>query len=244
MIVFLHGFGGGAFLWRWQMAGDFLGRPKKALDLPGHGGTPWHHESLSAMAEGVCAALERDHITKAVFVANSFGGLVALKIWQLRPCMVEKIVFVSSLPRFTQDAGYPAGLNVEKIKKLSHQLEGNSAPVLDMFFRSLFTRGERESGQYARIKSLRQGVLPPDKEALQAFLNILETTDLRDVFSSLDVPVQVILGDSDNLCPLKVVEPLKQLLPTARIDVMKGAGHFPFLSMPKEFNDLVRGFVS
>jgi pimeloyl-[acyl-carrier protein] methyl ester esterase len=112
-----------------------------------------------------------------------------------------------------------------------------------MFFRSLFTMKEREAAQYDAIKALRRTLPLPEREALVRVLDILEQADLRDLFSTMDVPVQIISGDQDYLCPLAAVDALKLLKPSVRIDILKNCGHFPFLSYPQEFNRVLKEFA-
>jgi len=242
-IVFLHGFGGFGKMWGWQVS-DLAPLARLVIpDLPGHGASLWQGEELADMAEEVRAVLERERIAKAFFVSSSFGGLVALEFWEKYPDKVSGLSFVGSLPRFTADAGYPAGLDREKIRKLASQLEGDFASTLDMFFRSLFTRFERESLQYGLIKGLRRQSPLPRREALLAALNILETTDLRAVLAGVDVPVQFIFGDSDYLCPQGLIPPLQALCPEAQFNVGESSGHFLFLTRPDDVNKLFKEFI-
>jgi pimeloyl-ACP methyl ester esterase len=242
-VIFLHGFGGSKEMWGWQ-TNDLASLARLiTVDLPGHGESPWCGENLSEMADEVRAVLEREGVRQAHLVASSFGGLVALKFWEMFPEKVARLSFVGSLPRFTVDAGYPAGLDPERIRKLASQLDKDLAPTLDMFYRSLFTRSERESLQYGLIKGLRKQARLPHREALFAVLDILQTEDLRGVLQRVTVPVQFILGDSDDLCPLELIGPLKLLCPAGAFSVVENSGHFPFMSRPDEVNGLLKEFM-
>jgi pimeloyl-[acyl-carrier protein] methyl ester esterase len=242
-VVFIHGFGGNRLWWRWQTESMAAGDRGIAIDLPGHGQSGWSGDNLSDMAEGVRAVLEREGVHKAVFVASSFGGLVAMKLWEKVPAAVDRFVLAGSLPRFTRDAGYPAGLDTDQIRKLSGQLDGDIESVLEMFFRSLFTRLERENERYSQIKALRRLGARPRREALKGFLDILEKTDLRPVLKTVTVPSLFILGEGDPLCPPKSAKALQTLLPEAKVEIMKGVGHFPFQTQSAQFNLLVKGFL-
>jgi pimeloyl-ACP methyl ester esterase len=242
-IVFLHGFGGFKEIWGWQVKDLAPAARLIVPDLPGHGESGWHGEGLGDIAQEIRAVMDREGVGQAFFVASSFGGLVALKFFEKYPDRVTGLSFAGSVPRFTVDTGYPAGLDAQKIRKLAAQLEGDAATVLDMFFRSLFTRSERDSLQYGLIKGLRKQAKLPGREALLAVLDVLERTDLRDVLGRVKVPVQFIFGDSDYLCPLELMKPLRALCPAAKFTVVESSGHFPFLSRPEEVNGLLREFI-
>ncbi|MBF0619856.1 MAG: alpha/beta fold hydrolase [Candidatus Omnitrophica bacterium] len=242
-IIFIHGFGGFGGMWKWQ-AEAFLAQARVlAVDLPGHGGKAWNGEGLEDMADGVVHAMTAAGMDRAVLVASSFGGLVALKMWEKYSARVERIVFIGSVPRFTVALDFPAGLDTQKIRKLAGQFDGDLAGVLDMFFRSLLTRAERESAPYAQVKSLRALAPLPDKAALLAFLDMLETEDLRDILARVNVPVQFIFGDGDPICPANMVPAIKALVPSASIKIMQGFGHLPFLCGHDAVNRLIRDFV-
>ena len=243
-LVFIHGFGGSSGLWAGQMEYFQVMNRVVSIDLPGHGQTSWHGETLGDMAEGLSRTLDDAGIgSDMACVAHSFGGLVALELWKKRPGIFRSLTFVGSVPRFTAVDGFPSGLSSAKIDKMRAQMDEDAGLTLDVFFRSLFTRQERESRQYALIKRMRQDVPVPSREVLNACLDILEDADLRDVLASVRVPVQFILGEADYICPGGVVEPIKRILSGVRVDVMPDCGHLPFLSRPCEVNGLLRDFL-
>jgi pimeloyl-[acyl-carrier protein] methyl ester esterase len=241
--VFIHGFGGFSDIWKWQLASLSKEARCLSIDLPGHGQAPWGDQTLSDMADALCIFLAVHDVSRPVVIASSFGGLVVLKALEECPALAERLILVGSSPRFTSDKDYPAGLNEAKIRKLADQFKGDTSGVLDMFFRSLFTRVERESPQYALIKELRAKAPLPSRDALLVMLDILEKEDLRNVLGQVSIPVHFIFGEDDPICPTTLMGPLKALCPSATMDVVKNSGHFPFLSYPDEFNCLVRGYV-
>lgn len=86
-LVFLHGLGDGADIWRpvlsaWPAGAD---RPALALDLPGHGGSDWNDErryDVPALAEAVVRALKEAGVERPVLIGHSLGARVALELAQ------------------------------------------------------------------------------------------------------------------------------------------------------------------
>ncbi|MFH0754148.1 MAG: alpha/beta fold hydrolase [Candidatus Omnitrophota bacterium] len=241
VFLLVHGFGGSS--WWWDPLVSVLEKSGRvvAVDLPGHGQASWNGESLADMADQVFDALCLSRDEMVFGFSSSFGGLVMLKLWQKHPDIFSRMVFAGALPRFTATVDFPAGLTSGKIDKLSGQLKGDRAAVMGMFFRSLFTSQERLSSRYESVKALWQMTPVPTLVTLEGFLMILAAEDLRDVMARVRVPVQMILGDADPICPLVLAAPLKELCPALRVEVMKGCGHFPFLSQPQVFIKLVEG---
>lgn len=66
----------------------------------------------------------------------------------------------------------------------------------------------------------------------------------RELLENLDSPVLLIWGDKDNIFPVEQYgRELKELLPRAKLLIIKGARHPAYLDKPSEFHDLLLDFV-
>ena len=243
-LLFIHGWGVNLRIWRQQSKHFAQSYRVIAIDLPGHGETTWQKISLKEMAEDVAAILKELKITQVRIVASSLGGLVALKLFDLEPSRIKCLVFVGSQPKFARSADYPYGLEVEKIHKLASQLETDYQLMVNVFFRSLFTKQERETRRFKWIQTFRKADTIPDKIASLEFLQMLEKEDLREVLARVNLPVQFINGREDHICPPQLFEALAEKMSTARFDWFEECGHFPFLSKPHEFNLVLEKFLN
>jgi len=70
----------------------------------------------------------------------------------------------------------------------------------------------------------------PDPEALRAGLDLLRDDDLRGPLPDISVPTLWLFGERDTLVPAALAERLALLMPQARVRMIAGAGHAPFLS--------------
>ncbi len=243
-ILFIHGFGGCGGVWYWQA--EHFSRSGKVIcpDLPGHGVRPWNGEDLAAMAAIMVREVRAAGEETVDIVASSFGGLVALKVWELVPALVRRLVFAGSLPRFTATDGFPAGLSPTRIRKLAGQIEEDLALAMEMFLRSLFTLKERKGVQYVKLRKLFQTLPLAKREALLAILGMLEHEDKREILGRVDKPVLFLFGDNDPICPTVAAEALRKLCPSAQMEAFRSAGHFFFLSAPEVFNGRVERFLA
>src|SRR3989344_3175272 len=171
------------------------------------------------------------------------SGMMALKLYQLAPEKIKKLSFVGSLPKFSQSKDFPHGLDVKKIRKLAGQLKTAYPSIVDIFFRSLFSKEERESRRFKWIQRFRQNVDIPLEPALAEYLDMIEHEDLREILKSVQVPIQFINGTEDEICSAEAVKHMKELVPNARFDFFEKCGHFPFLSKPYEFNEVLERFL-
>ena len=242
-IVFIHGFGASSAWWQNQI--DFLKKDFHiiAVDLPGHGQSSWQPVTIQRMAKDIGQIVRLEGEGNINIVASSFGALVAMEIYRQMPEIVMRLSLVGGIAKFARSDAYPAGLDIDKIRKLSGQFEGNYASVLDMFFRSLFTARERDSERFKALKHLRAHEPLPKKEALQSFLNLLEVTDYRDRLAGIICPMQFITGSDDYICPKDVMAWTALHTYNARFDEMAHCGHLPFLTEVDEYNRLLEDFL-
>ncbi len=244
-MVLLHGWGVNRRIWRQQI--KFFSQKYKVLsiDLPGHGDSSWEKLSLDEMSKDLVALLQGQGVNNAVFVSSSLGGLFALKVYALAPEMVQRMVFVGSIPKFAKSEGYPFGLDVGAIRKLDGQVKDAYPSIVNVFFRSLFTREERSTRRYRWMQRFRRDDSMAMQPALSEYLNILEQEDLRQIIKEIKgIPLQFINGEEDTICTKEAIEYLKILCPDSRYDFFAQCGHFPFLSKPHEFNEVLNDFLN
>lgn len=242
-LIFLHGWGVDKRIWRQQSKYFSSFYKVLTIDLPGHGKSDWQKISLGAMADDVRVILDVLKIARANVVASSLGGILALKLYQIAPEKIKKLSFVGALPKFSKSKDFPHGLDVKRIRKLNSQLKMSYPAIVNIFFRSLFTKEERATRRFKWIQRFRQNVDVPIKPALSEYLDMIEHEDLRQILKNILVPVQFINGTQDKICSAEAVKDMKVLVPQAQFDFFEKCGHFPFLSKPYEFNEVLEKFL-
>ena len=74
---------------------------------------------------------------------------------------------------------------------------------------------------------------------------ILDAIDaLRFELTRVDAPALVITGSQDLLTPVGDAEELTELLPRARLEELRGAGHALMVEAPNAFNRALVGFLA
>lgn len=242
-LLFLHGWGVDSRIWRQQT--KYFSHQYKvlAIDLPGHGKSTWRQVSLKEMAEGINLVLEKLELTEVNVIGSSLGGMVVLKLFELFPQRFKRITFVGVLPKFAGCDDFPFGWHKSLIHRFASHVDEDYPEIVNVFFRSLFTVKERESRRFKWLQIFRRNIEFPEKQALKNYLDILEKEDLRGVLKTIDIPLQLINGRDDQICPPDVVKFFKKEVPHARVDFFEHCGHFPFLTKPHEFNRVVEEFL-
>jgi pimeloyl-[acyl-carrier protein] methyl ester esterase len=242
-LLFIHGWGVDSRVWR-QQAKHFSSNFKVVrVDLPGHGESGFKKASLADIAIDLKKILNALGVEQCTVVGSSFGGMVALKLYEHHHHIFDRFIFVGSLPKFSKSADFPHGLDIERIRKLEGQVEQDYPGIVHIFFRSLFTKQERATRRYKWLQRFRRDQGAPVKAALREYLDILEKEDLRNVFRQVKIPIDFINGRQDPICDYESVLSLKELMPQAEFFFFEDCGHFPFLSQPHEFNCVLERFL-
>lgn len=197
------------------------------VDLPGFGqsGLPFRDYTF----ENIAALLFEKVPSKAIWLGWSLGGLLAWWIAIHHPEKVMKLITVAASPRFTATEDWP----------------GVSEVTLAQFSQSLLTDPEQTLNTFLRLQLRGSAVVDVPlsvslPEALLGGVHLLQTTDLRADLSHLACPSLHIFGRLDMLVPVKTALQLSALIsPYARCEIIKNAGHIPFLSQAGIFLELV-----
>ena len=230
-VVLLHG---------WGTSAESLGGIAKALedqfrvfaiDLPGFGWTPpppvtWGTREYAAHVE---AFMESSGIPTAHLIGHSFGGRIALALAAQNPHGVRRLVLVASAGiRANLRPRYYLKIGAAKLAKrvFSCPIWGRLGErILSMVHRRVGSGDYRNAGQMPRT-----------------LLRVVNE-DLREILSSVQAPTLIIWGDRDLEVSRSSMEIMAGGIRGSQLEIMEGAGHFPFVDMPERFGKLVRDFL-
>ena len=239
----LHGWGMNQGIWQLQKEAleACSSHTYTTLNLPGYGGNKFSggNYSIDASAEQL-APLLPDH---AILVAWSLSGLVALRLAQIYPQKVAKIIFVASSPFFAKTDNWP-GIEANVLDNFMQQLSKYQQKTIDRFLAIQAMGSEHAKKDIKQIKALLSDYPKADDLALSSGLEILKHDDMRAVFVSLSIPISGIFGRLDSLVPAASIKQMGLLREEFRADILPKASHAPFISHPKEFSDLLLSHIS
>ena len=248
-LVLLHGWGMNAGVWEGlpdALAQHFAPVP---LDLPGHGGAAfspeqwsldhWARASLEQVAERAPNADGRP----AVWLGWSLGALVALQAARLAPQRVAALVLMTATPRFVQAVDWQLAMPEGTLGQFHDGLLADPPGTLERFL-ALQVRGAKDSrGLLRRLRAGVAGRPAPDPAALGLGLQLLREEDLRGPLPDVRAPALWLFGERDTLVPAAVAERVALLMPDARVRVIAGAAHGPWLSHAEETASAIIEFL-
>jgi pimeloyl-[acyl-carrier protein] methyl ester esterase len=239
-LVLVHGWGLNGGIWDTLaplLEPDFR---VTRVDLPGHGRSAWQgDEGLDGLARAVLECVPE----RATWLGWSLGGLVAARAALAAPARIERLLLVAATPSFVSRPGWMAAMDPALIESFSRDLQRDYRRTLQRFL-ALQVRGSAAAETV--LRELRARLLQhgqPAPEALMAGLEILRETDLRARFADIACPVLLLMGARDTLVPAAGAQSAAALLPDARIELIDGAGHAPFLACPVLVAGIIGNFL-
>jgi len=192
-----------------------LARTYRIVTFRSRGHGRFTYEDLT----GDLAAIIRDlGEQQATILGESFGGTVALSFALRYPRMVERLVVVNSFPRFRKRLTINLGV------KLASGLPfrwlwpvRRAASILGLLVDGVNREDRRVFWRAIRTVS---------GEAYARRLQLIAELDLESRLSEIQTPTLFIAGDRDLLVPsVNEARSMAARMPSARVRVIKGAGH-------------------
>jgi long-chain acyl-CoA synthetase len=215
-LLFVHGFGGRATQWKYQLAEFSAEYRVIAPDLRGH-----HHSSkphtrytVDEFVNDLAHIVESLNVRKPfVMVGHSFGGALVAAYAARYPHDLERLVLIATASKF--HLIWPA--------RLAFRL-----PVAVLNPTSRFIRRALSA--------------PP--HVLKAFYhNAMAIWDGRKVFPQVQMPTLAIVGHRDKVFPQAIFAEVLQLLPIAESVDVGASAHLVPLERPEAVNRAISRFI-
>jgi long-chain acyl-CoA synthetase len=215
--VFLHGFGGQAEQWHYQLQKFLIENRVIALDLRGHGlsDKPAQGYDMQQIQNDLRAALEVLKVSgKFVLIGHSFGGAIATDYALAHPERVERLVLVATAGEFKLQPLFRLGLNM---------------PDWVLRLVGLFTRKWLSAPPHA--------LKPFYKQNLSKWVG-------WDKFSALTVPTLVIRGDHDQVFERTFFEDVARRIPDSQDADIGSSGHLVMLERREAVERAIERFLA
>jgi pimeloyl-[acyl-carrier protein] methyl ester esterase len=240
-LVLLHGWGMNSAVWERITKRLSANYRLFLVDLPGMGQSrpvnPYH---LYSLAETVAEEIPG----VSTILGWSLGGLIAQQIALNQPDRVEKLILVGTNPSFVSKPDWPHGIETRLFQQFNERFEKDFHATL-LNFLTLQCMNAKDTRSTVRQLRIAFAAKPaPTQESLNLALDILLQTDLRQEISRLYQPTLIIHGDRDTLAPVSAAHWLAMHLQRAKLRVIAGAAHAPFLSHADAFCETVETFMA
>jgi pimeloyl-[acyl-carrier protein] methyl ester esterase len=223
-LVFFHGWGASGRVWARQAA-YFQDRVTVLTPTAPVWEAGWYADYLRALPLREC-----------LLMGWSLGGMLLLEaLSSLMGPFPGRLVLVGVAPVFTRRPDHPWGQSPAVVRAMRRALPTEPRQVLDNFADQCLGPGEAAFGFQAREAF----ASPAVAGSLAAGLDYLLHRDLRPLLPRLPGGAVVIQGQEDRIVPPGQGQFLKEQLSGARLELLPGAGHLPFLTQAAVFNRIL-----
>jgi pimeloyl-ACP methyl ester carboxylesterase len=231
-LLYLHGASGAPVV---QPFMDELAKDFEVLvpEHPGFGGSdePEWLDNIHDLAYFYLDFLERLDLRDVTVIGSSIGGWLALEIAIRNSTRIRALSVVG-----------PAGIYVPGLKRGDVFLWSPEEKLRNLFVDQSIP--ERILAQPSTPEQTEISVKNEFTVARLAWEPRMFDPNLYKWLHRIQVPTQIIWGDSDKILPAGYAAEFKKLIPQARVDIVPSCGHLPQAEKPKEFVKLFREFVS
>jgi len=241
-VVLAHGYVLSNRLWDQQVAALTAARPDLRVvtyDQRGHGRSaraPERSATIAQLGHDLRAVLDTHAAGPAVLVGHSMGGMTIMSFVEHSPERVGEQVVGAALVA-TSSGGLadstwglpePVAARVRSALPLGMEQarrweDAGRAPLPRPFLRPVLF------GADARAADVRRTFAVLGTCSAHTVADFFETFTTHDRLQALaalrDVPVSILVGTHDRLCPLPMSRAMAEALPHARLRVYPGAGH-------------------
>ncbi|MEP9378086.1 alpha/beta hydrolase [Aquabacter sp. CN5-332] len=239
-VLFIHGYAQSGLCWERQVADPALTHLRLVTyDLRGHGASskpldPPFYQEGRRWADEVAAIITQCALERPVLAGWSYGGrIIGDYLTAFGASGLSGLVFVDAV---TDSARHFYGSCNHLMRMMA-----DADPATNI------------AGTRAFLKACFHNPPEPDLYETQLAASMMAPSEVRaamvrpanygSVLSAVDVPALVIHGVEDQVIAPAMAEHIAACIPGARLEMIAGAGHAPFLECPAEFNALLAAFT-
>lgn len=233
-VVFANALGTNLDVWDAVVAQLPAGLRILRYDSRGHGKSdvppgPYAMGTLIRDAEALLDALD---IRDAVFVGLSMGGMVAQGLAVKRLDQVRALVLSQTAAKIATPAQW-----AERIAAVQ---AGGVAALSDALMARWFTKRFRDTPEAQAVRAMMEAQDPAGYAACCAAIS---GTDFYTPTSGLRLPCLGIAASEDGSTPPDLVRETVDLIPGARFELMRRAGHMAPVEQPAAYAALLTSFL-
>jgi esterase len=263
-LFFIYGLGCSISHWKYQMR-YFLEQQKLGekirivwSDFRGHGlsvGGDSDDISVQKIADDIAEVCQHLNITSAIFLGQSMGGTIALKLAELYPELVDQLILQGSppvAPSKTIEAGIVGAelwkmmirvneLSPQSIRLLYSVLPNLSIPIAQVIRFSGFNSTLVSDDD---VKEYTQALLAGNPNVFWRLAGDMEGFDIAKFKHPVVAPTLIIAGEQDHCVPEDQIDYLSEHLPHSVVEMIPHGSHCPHLDDPDLVNQLISRFIN
>ena len=238
-LIMLPGFGMNSYVW--DRISGFLLKDFELIFIE------WENiDLLDGFKQKVINIIEEKRISSFSLLGWSLGSLVAQEIVLDNLWNINNLILIGGTSSFIQhkEDKYSLGWNKRILERMKVQLYKNPNETLFNFYDSMFSVKEKEEGYNKEfLKIMEDNIKIESVDSLALEIDYLIQKDLRSRLVNINIPLLMIHGEEDKICPLDATLYIKNIITHSNIEVIRSGGHIPFFTNPHECYNFISKFI-
>lgn len=235
-IVFINSLGTDFRIWGGVTRG-FAHHPTLVYDKRGHGlsdsgASPY---TMDDHVDDLLGLVDHLGLKRLVLCGLSVGGLIAQGLYARRPELVEAIVLC--------DTAHKIGTAETWNQRIAKVTSDGIGSIADMVMTNWFTPAFHRD-RAPELAGYRNMLARQDVSGYTGTCAAIRDADFTEVARAIAVPVMCVVGDGDGSTPPALVRSTAELIPSARFEIIAGAGHIPCVEQPAALAALMTHFIA
>ena len=238
-LLCLHGLGSSSKSWETQYSGLSDRFRVIGWDCPGYGGSddlPTAAPLVSDYAKVVLDLLDALSLGQVNLLGHSMGGIVAGCFAGQYVDRVRRLILSGTTAGFSRrdrdGSGYAKRL--KELKTLSREEFGARRAAA-------MVAPDADPSVRERVKRIAAEARLP---GYAAACHMLVHSDNTEALRRLEMPALILCGSEDRIAPPEESDVLSSLIPDAKLVLVEGAAHAPYLERTEPYNTAVAQFLA
>ena len=206
--------------------------------------------TVEAWADDFAVMIDKLAFGPIHVLGSSLGGSIALALAQRHPSKLKSLIVVGGFSELDRATELNFRLRLRLIEKL-----GMSDEVADyMGLWTLTRKFINSDAGFATMRANQANIRANSAQSYSAFVEALlkwgrcqpgqeREPKFTTLLDSIKTPTLVVTSDNDHLIPKELSDLIAARIARAKLVVMPGAGHIPFMEQPEEVVRIVLQFL-
>jgi 3-oxoadipate enol-lactonase len=208
------------------------------LDLPGSGRSARVEGplSLEIFIEAVLKVLQKAGVVRAHVIGHSMGTIVAQHLAAREPGKVASLALFGPLLAPPEQARTAIRARAAKAR------EGDMQPIADALVQASLSSDSRNRKPVA-VAYVRESLMRQYPKGYAWSCEALADMPPADTMR-IDCPTLLVTGDEDVVAPPQSVRAMAEKIKGAKVEVLRGCGHWTPVEKPEECQELLKRFYA
>lgn len=185
--------------------------------------------------------LEQLGIHKINIVGSCFGGIAAQQFSAAYPEMTKTLTLCGA---FYKNFGLPdislESIPIDKMGEATQMVAGG----INKDFDGIIEKEPTEKEQYEKARKLLMDSQCVNPLVVMRYISQILTVHTTEILSSIQAPTLCISGTLDTIVDKESSHYIAKNVQSGGVIEIDGAGHYPYLTHPSQFNNLLQDFLN